>query len=178
MSKCCGLLRGVVPPHSADISMNAPAVDIVPSRSTAAVIATAPSVRSLPGIVGSPRVSKNFFRHATCTWSSHSPAGWRHWSCRTSSSSTISCSVPVRKLFWKLPETLYAWALKLDSSVCCTPGIKNSNFTRMSIVSFPPEASRSITPIGFAHKKLLSSQTGAAGSLPRQIPRGPQAGLP
>jgi Putative transposase. len=43
----------------------------------------------------------------------------------------------VRKLFWKLPATRYAWALKLDSSVCCTPGIKSSNFTRMSIVSFP-----------------------------------------
>jgi Putative transposase len=27
----------------------------------------------------------------------------------------------VRKLFWKLPATRCAWALKLDSSVCCTP---------------------------------------------------------
>jgi acyl CoA:acetate/3-ketoacid CoA transferase len=59
----------------------------------------------------------------------------------------------VRKLFWKLPETLYAWALKLDSSVCCTPGIKNSNFTRMSIVSVLPAAFRSITLTGFTHQK-------------------------
>ena len=73
--------------------MNALAVDIGPSRSTAVVTATARSVRSLPGNAGSPRVSENFFPHATCTWSSHSPVGWRHWSCRTSSSSTISCSV-------------------------------------------------------------------------------------
>ena len=37
-------------------------------------------------------VNENFFRHVMCTWSSHSPAAWHHWSCRTRSSSTISCS--------------------------------------------------------------------------------------
>jgi transposase-like zinc-binding protein len=65
---------------------------------------------------------------------------------------TISCSAPVRKLFWKWPATLDAWALKLDSSVCCIPGVKSSNFTRMSIVSFPPAVFRPITPAGFAHQ--------------------------
>ena len=72
------------------------AVDIAPSRSTAAVIATARSVRSPPGNAGSLHADENFSR-PTCTWSSHSPAAWRRWCCRTKRSSTISCSVPVEE---------------------------------------------------------------------------------
>jgi len=82
--------------------MSAPGADIVPpSRITAAAIATARSVRSLHENAGSLRVDENCFRRATCTWSSHSPAAWLPWFCRTRKSSTISCSVPVRKLFSK-----------------------------------------------------------------------------
>jgi hypothetical protein len=73
-------------------------------------------MRWLPGNAGLPRVSESFFPHAARTWSSHSLAGWRHWSCRTRNSSTISCSVPVRKLFWKLPATRYAWVLILRTA--------------------------------------------------------------
>ena len=71
-SKCCWPLRGVVPPHSAVISMSAPAADIAPpSPITAAATAIARSVRPLLGTAGSLRVNENFSRPATCTWSSH-----------------------------------------------------------------------------------------------------------
>src|SRR5258707_3864277 len=111
-----------------------------------------PSVRSLHGNAGSLRVDENCFRHATYTWSSHSPAAWLFWSCRTRKSSTISCSVPVRKLFAKWHAIRNVSARKLASSACCIPGAKNSKFIRMFIVSFLPAASRLITPAGFAHE--------------------------
>src|SRR5271169_2724973 len=98
-SKCCWPFGDVVPPHSAAISTSAPVAGIVPpSRITAAAIATARSVRSLHGNAGSLRVNENFFQHATRTWSSHSPAAWRRWFCRTRRSSTISCSAPAETL--------------------------------------------------------------------------------
>src|SRR5258707_2858524 len=121
-SKCCWPFSGVVPPHSAVISMSAPGADIVPpSRITAAAIATARSVRSPHENAGSLRVDENCFRRATCTWSSHSPAAWLPWFCRTRKSSTISCSVPVRKLFSKWHAIRNVSARKLASSACCIP---------------------------------------------------------
>ena len=162
-SKCCWPLRGVVPPHSAVISMSAPAAGIVPpSRITAAAIGIAPSVRSLLGNDGSLRVDENFSRPATCMSSSPCPTGWRHWSCRTRRSSTISCSAPVRKHFSKSLAIRDTSVQRLASSVCCTPGVRNSTFIRMSIVSFPPAASRSITPAGFAHERTTSFPNSAA----------------
>src|SRR5216683_1544354 len=152
-SKCCWPFSGVVPPHSAVISMSAPVAGIVPpSRITAAAIATARSVRSLHENAGSLRVDENCFRRATCTWSSHSPAAWLPWFCRTRKSSTISCSVPVRKLFSKWHAIRNVSARKLVSSACYTRGVSNSKFIRMFIVSFLPAASRLITPAGFAHE--------------------------
>src|SRR5260221_9270380 len=84
MAKCCLLLRGFVRLRAAGISMSAPAAHIVPrSRITAAVIAIAQSVRSLLANGGLPHVDENCSPRATCTWSSHSPATWPQWCCRT-----------------------------------------------------------------------------------------------
>ncbi len=146
-------IRRVVPPPSAVISMSAPAADIVPPfRITAAAIAIARSVRRLLGTAGSLRVNENYSRPATYTWCLHCPIGWLHWSCRTRKSSTVSCSVPVPKLFLKWRAIRNTSAQRLVSSACCTPGAKNSKFIRMSIVSFLPAASRPITPAGFVHE--------------------------
>ncbi len=67
---------------------------------------------------------------------------------RTRRSSTIFCFVPVRKPFSKLPAIPNISAWRSASSVCCTPGIRSSSFTRMSIASFPPVGCPSITPVG------------------------------
>ena len=89
-SKCCGPFAGVVPPHSAVISMSAPAADIVPpSPITAAAIAIARSVRPLRGTAGSLHARENFSPPAICTWSSHCPIAWLHWCYRTRRSSTV-----------------------------------------------------------------------------------------
>jgi len=72
-SKCCWPLCGVVPPHSAVMSISAPAAGIVPLfHTTAAAIATARSVRRRHAIAGSPRVKRSFSRRATSMSSSHS----------------------------------------------------------------------------------------------------------
>jgi hypothetical protein len=42
-----------------------------------------PSVRSLLANGGLPHVDENCSPRATCTWSSHSPATWPQWCCRT-----------------------------------------------------------------------------------------------
>ena len=155
---------------------DAPAVDIVPSRSTAVVIATARSVKSLPGNAGLPRVSET---------SSHTlrarvftlPRRLAPLSCRT--------RTHLRSLVPYQCETLLEVArnpLRLSAEilffVCYTPGIKNSNFTRIPLCRSrrrPFARSHSLSALT---KKLLSSQTGAAGSFPWQVPRGAQAGLP
>jgi len=54
-----------------------------PTRITAAVIAIAQSVRPLLANGGLPHVDENCSPRATCTWSSHSPATWPQWCCRT-----------------------------------------------------------------------------------------------
>src|SRR5882724_9841783 len=121
-SKCCWPFGAVVLPHSAVISMSAPVAGIVPpSRITAAAIATARSVRSLRGNAGSLRVDENCSRPAICMWSSHSPAAWRHWFCRTRRSSTTSCSAPVPKPFSKSLAIRDTSAQRLASSAYCMP---------------------------------------------------------
>src|SRR5947208_9930983 len=66
MSRCCEPLSGVVPPHLAAISTNAPTADIVPpSRTTAAGTAIARSVRLPLGNGGSRRVGENSSRRPT-----------------------------------------------------------------------------------------------------------------
>jgi len=61
-------IAGVVPRHSAVMSINALAAGSVPLfRTTAAAIAIAPSVRRLPGTAGSARVRRNFSRRTTST---------------------------------------------------------------------------------------------------------------
>src|SRR5260370_18580609 len=59
------------------ISMSVPAAGIVPPFPiTAAVTATARSVRPVLGTAGSLHVDENFSRPATSTWSSHCPITW------------------------------------------------------------------------------------------------------
>src|SRR6266576_844297 len=92
MSRCCEPLSGVVPPHLAAISTNAPTADIVPpSRTTAAGTAIARSVRLPLGNGGSRRVGENSSRRPTPISCSPCPVAWRHWSCRTRRSSMIFC---------------------------------------------------------------------------------------
>jgi hypothetical protein len=110
--------------------------------------AIARSARLPQGNAGSPHDSENFSRRATSIWSSHYPVNWPHWFYRTGRSSTAYCSVPVRKLCSKSPAIQDTSARKLASSVCCTPGIRSSNSTRISIASFPLAGCRSITPTG------------------------------
>jgi hypothetical protein len=116
------------------ILMSAPAAGIAPSRLIAAEISTARSVRSLLGNAGSPRVAVNCSRPAICTWSSHSPADWRHWFCRTRKFSTISCSAPVPKPFSKWPAIRNISAQRLVSSVCYTRGVRSSKFIRTAVL--------------------------------------------
>src|SRR6266852_2764260 len=93
-------------------------------------------------------------------------------SCRTRRSSTICCSGPVQKHFWKSPAIPYISVPRSVSSACCIPGTKSSSFTRMSIVSFPPVGCRSITPTGLNHAtgsffpSVCSVAFFAASSLP------------
>ena len=117
----------------------------------AAATGTARSVRPLPGNAGSPHVGENFSRRATSMWSSHFLRSWHHWPCRTRKSSTICCSAPVRKPFSKSLAIRNTSARRSASSACCTPGIRSSDSTRMSIASFPPAACRSITRTGSNH---------------------------
>ena len=74
--KCCCPLRGVAPPRSAAISMNALAAVIAPSLSIHVEIGTARSVSRALAIVGWKSVAGNFFRPLTCKWSSPCPVIW------------------------------------------------------------------------------------------------------
>ncbi len=116
--------------------------------------------------------ARNFSRPATSMWSSHFPVSWHHWLCRTRRSSTICCSAPVRKLFSKslaIPDTS---ARKSVSSACCTPGIRSSAFTRMSIASFPPAGCHSITPTGSNRAKPSFFPSRCSPRLSRQVRAG------
>src|SRR5256886_3241093 len=161
MSRCYGPFSGVVPPHSAAISMSAPAVGIAPSPSIAAETDTARSVRPRLGNAGSLRVGENYSPRATCMWSSHCQVGWHLWCCRTRRSFTISCSAPVRRLFSKLVVIRGTSVQRSVSSAYCTPGASSSTFIRMSIVSCPPAASHPISPAGRSeeHTSELQSQS-------------------
>src|SRR5438876_2479748 len=155
MSRCCEPLSGVVPPHLAAISTNAPTADIVPpSRTTAAGTAIARSVRLPLGNGGSRRVGENSSRRPTPISCSPCPVAWRHWSCRTRRSSMIFCFVPVRKPSSKWRAIRDTLGQRSASSVSCTPGSSNSNFIRMFIVSRPLAASPPIVPVGLAQGKI------------------------
>jgi len=142
----------------ADISMNALAVTSGHFLQTAVVIATARRPDRCPGTLDRRRVNENS--------SNTLRARGLHTPPQIGATGPAEQEAPLRslvpyhcgKLFWKWPATRYASALKLDSSLCCIPGIKKSNFTRMSIVSFPPAAFRPITPAGFAHETTTSSK--------------------
>jgi len=132
--------------------MNAPAVDIVPSRSTAVVTAIARSVRSLPGTLdrrASARTSSDTLR-----------ARGLHPPPPVGATGTAEQEALYDLLFRSSAETLLEVArnpLRLGAeigffSVLHTWSQKLS-LHRMSIVSFPPAAFRSITPTGFAHEK-------------------------
>ena len=85
----------------------------------------------------SPHALRPCGLHAACV-------SWHHWRCRTRRSSTICCSAPVPKPFWKSPAIPNISARRSASSACCTPGTRNSGCTRMSIASFLPAACRPI----------------------------------
>src|SRR6266404_8559858 len=126
-SKCCWPLRAVAPPHSAVISISAPAAGIAPpSLTTPAEIGIAQSVRPRLGNAGLQHVRKNFFRRTTSTWSSHFLTDWCHWSYRTRRSSTIYCSVPVPKPFSKSLAIRDTSAQRLASSARYIPGARSS----------------------------------------------------
>ena len=93
-----------------------------------------PKCQTAHATVGWKSVAGNFSRRLTCMSSLRYPISWLRWLCRTRRSSTISCSAPVRKHFWKLLAIPNIWALRSASSACYTLGIRNSNFTRMCIV--------------------------------------------
>src|SRR5712692_5528898 len=63
-------------------------------------------------------------------------------------SSTICCSVPVPKHFWKSPAIRDTAARKLASSLCCILGVRSLGSIPMSIASFPPVGCHSITTTG------------------------------
>ena len=106
--------------------MSALAADIAPSLSIPVEIATARSVRQELANVGWKSVAGNFFQRSMSMLSSRFLVIWLRWFCRTRKSSTISCSEPVRKRFWKLPAIPNILAQKSASSACCIPGVKNS----------------------------------------------------
>jgi hypothetical protein len=97
----------------------------------------AASARLLLGNGGSPRVKRNFSRHATSMWFSHSLRSWHAWHYRTRSSSMACCSRPVPKHFSKSLAIRDTSERKLVSSASCTPGIRGSAFTLMFIALFP-----------------------------------------
>src|ERR1700731_1715331 len=85
--------------------------------------------------------------------------------CRTKRSSTISCSEPVRKRSSKSLAIPDISAQRSVSSACCTPGIRNSNCTRMCIVlsrmvgclPIGCTGSRPATPSFFPFRCLVAS---------------------
>src|ERR1700757_214473 len=83
------------------------------------------------------------------------PHGWRRSPCRTRKSCTICCCRPVPKPSSKSLAIPNISAPRSASSVCFTPGIKNSNITRTPIVWCPPADCRSITLFGL-HRTLAS----------------------
>ena len=62
---------------------------------------------------------------------------WHLWRSPTRSSSMACCSEPVRKHVSRSLAIRDISARKLVSSVCCTPGVRNSPCIRMCIASFP-----------------------------------------
>jgi hypothetical protein len=132
-------VAAVALPPWAGISMSAPtAATVRPSPTTAAVIGTARSVRPTPATVGSKHVARNFCRRVTFMLSSPYPISWRPSPCRTRKSCTICCCRPVPQPSSKSLAIPNISAPRSASSVCFTPGIKNSNITRMPIVWCPP----------------------------------------
>jgi hypothetical protein len=85
--------------------------------------------------------------------------------------STISCSEPVQKHCSKLPAIPNILAQKLASSACCTPGVRNSNFTHMYIAWCRPVDFLLITLVGSSHAthsfflSKCSAESFAASSL-------------
>jgi hypothetical protein len=72
----------------------------------------------------------------------------RHWLCRIKKSSTTYCFVAVPKHSSKLLAILRISVPRSASSAYCTPGIRSSDFTRMSIAWFRPADSPPITRTG------------------------------
>ena len=104
MSKCCGPLRGVVPPLWAGISMSAPAAGIAPSPYNCCRNRHCPKCQIAARdrwiaarqreLLPTPYVARGL--HTPSQVGATGPA-------EQEDSSTISCSAPVRKLFWKWP---------------------------------------------------------------------------
>src|ERR1700688_2156034 len=83
--------------------------------------------------------------------SSPYPMSWPRSPCRTKKTFTICCCKPVLKPSSKSPAIPNILAPKSASSVCSTPGIRNSNIIRTPIVWSPLADCRSITLVGFHH---------------------------
>jgi len=148
--RSCAPSYAVARLHSAAISMSALAADIVPpSRTTAAAIGTARSVRLVRVSAGSRRVVVNCCPRPTSMSSSGCRRNWLHGLFRTGKSSTVCCSGPAPKPCWKSRATPPISVLTSASSACFIPGTRNSNSIPMSTVSFPPADSPAITPTGF-----------------------------
>ena len=135
-SPCCGPSHAVAPPPWVGISMSAPTVATVrPSSTTAAATGTARSVKPTPVLVGSKRASSGASPHALCPCCLYPTLmNWRRSPCRTRNSCTISCCRPVPQLSSKSLAIPDISARRSASSVCSTPGIKNSNITRTHCV--------------------------------------------
>src|SRR5215469_219877 len=94
-------------------------------------------------------------------------------------SSTISCFAPVQKPFWKSHAIPSISVRRSASSACCTAGVKNSNFTRMSIASYRPvgyllmaRAGSSHATISFFPSRCLALSSAASSTKHSSVPFG------
>ena len=74
---------------------------------------------------------------------------WLRWFCRTRKSSMVCCCAPAQKLYSQWPVSPGISAPRSASSVCYTPGTRNSNFIPMSTASSQLVGSPPITYPGF-----------------------------
>ena len=173
ISKYCGRFGVVVLPLSAVISMSAGVADIAPpSRITAVAIGIAQSVRPAPGNGGSLRAKENC-SHALCPCRLHPPTPLVSTS-PAEQEGHLRSSVPQQCRNAARSRSRSQTSRRGDRLLQRLTHVESKAraFIRMSTVSFPPAACRSITPWQSFTRRLLSSQSMccvasfAASSLP------------
>jgi hypothetical protein len=153
-------------------------VDIAPpSPITVAAIATVRSVRPALVNAGSRHVAANFCPRPTSMSSSLCLHNWPRSLCRTKKSFMVCCFAPAPKLYSKWLVIPDISARRSASSVCYTPGTRNSKFIPMSTASSQLVDSHSITHAGFNLALDFFSPSMCSARVSWEVRRWAQVGL-